>query len=136
MATMNAATIEIDALIIDVLRHRIGKDERAAKLHDWYKAAILALRDGIIDRWIDSTRRTYEDGGKRVYYLSMEFLLGRSLANNLTNLLLEPAALGIGAWLGILLAATMVAGSCLGLRAEPAVSRPAPRRSGRGAPTG
>jgi hypothetical protein len=52
------------------------------------------------------------------------------------KMLLEPAALGIGAWLGILLAATMVAGSCLGLRAEPAVSRPAPRRSGRGAPTG
>jgi glycogen phosphorylase len=83
---MSAATSEIDALIVDVLRHRIGKDERAAKLHDWYKAAILALRDSIIDRWIESTRRTYEQGGKRVYYLSMEFLIGRLLRDALSNM--------------------------------------------------
>ncbi|WP_236554668.1 glycogen/starch/alpha-glucan phosphorylase [Novosphingobium sp. 9U] len=83
---MNAATRETDALIVDVLRHRIGKDERAAKLHDWYKASILAIRDEVIDRWIESTRRTYEQGGKRVYYLSMEFLIGRLLRDALSNM--------------------------------------------------
>ncbi|PEQ12610.1 glycogen phosphorylase [Novosphingobium sp. PC22D] len=76
----------MDARIIDVLRHRVGKDERAAKEHDWYNAAILALRDEVIDRWIGSTRRTYEAGDKRVYYLSMEFLIGRLLRDAISNL--------------------------------------------------
>jgi len=86
MATKNAATSQTDALIVDVLRHRVGKDERAAKLHDWYKSALLAVRDTIIDRWIESTRRTYEQGSKRVYYLSMEFLIGRLLRDALSNM--------------------------------------------------
>jgi hypothetical protein len=60
MASINAETSATDALIVDILRHRVGKDERAAKLHDWYKSALLAVRDTIIDRWIESTRRTYE----------------------------------------------------------------------------
>ena len=86
MATMTADTSQIDALIVDILRHRVGKDERAAKLHDWYKSALLAVRDTIIDRWIESTRRTYEQGSKRVYYLSMEFLIGRLLRDALSNM--------------------------------------------------
>jgi starch phosphorylase len=77
---------EIHDLIIDVLRHRIGKDERAAKPHDWFQAAILALRDKIIDAWMDSTRRTYDTGGKRVYYLSLEFLIGRLMRDALSNM--------------------------------------------------
>ncbi len=86
MPDLNSAIQKTDALIVDVLRHRVGKDERAAKLHDWYKAAILAIRDEVIDRWIDSTRRTYTQGGKRVYYLSMEFLIGRLLRDALSNM--------------------------------------------------
>lgn len=73
-------------LIVDVLRHRVGKDERAAKSHDWYTAAVLSLRDKVIDRWMESTRRTYAQGGKRVYYLSLEFLIGRLLRDTLNNL--------------------------------------------------
>ncbi|HMT43139.1 MAG TPA: glycogen/starch/alpha-glucan family phosphorylase, partial [Chakrabartia sp.] len=76
----------LDAKIIDVLRHRIGKDERAAKQHDWFTAAVLSLRDEIIDRWMESTRRTYDAGGKRVYYLSLEFLIGRLLRDAMANL--------------------------------------------------
>jgi glycogen phosphorylase len=81
-----ASPSAIDELIVDVLRHRVGKDERAAKPHDWYTATILALRDAIIDTWMESTRRTYDDGGKRVYYLSMEFLIGRLLRDALSNM--------------------------------------------------
>ncbi|HKR93470.1 glycogen/starch/alpha-glucan phosphorylase [Novosphingobium sp.] len=77
---------EFDRHIIRVLRHRIGKDERAAKLHDWYNASIFALRDEIIDRWIASTRRTHDENAKRVYYLSMEFLIGRLLRDALSNM--------------------------------------------------
>ncbi|MFC4254362.1 glycogen/starch/alpha-glucan family phosphorylase [Altererythrobacter xixiisoli] len=77
---------KIDDLIIDVLRHRVGKDERAAKPHDWYTASVLALRDKIIDAWMESTRRTYDAGSKRVYYLSLEFLIGRLLRDALNNM--------------------------------------------------
>ncbi|HSG54304.1 MAG TPA: glycogen/starch/alpha-glucan phosphorylase, partial [Paracoccaceae bacterium] len=79
-------TTPMQDLILDVLRHRVGKDERAAKPHDWYTATVLALRDKIIDSWMESTRRTYADGGKRVYYLSLEFLIGRLLRDALNNL--------------------------------------------------
>ncbi len=79
-------TEKIDDLIIDVLRHRVGKDERAAKPHDWYTASVLALRDKIIDVWMESTRRTYDAGSKRVYYLSLEFLIGRLLRDALNNM--------------------------------------------------
>ena len=68
------------------MRHRVGKDERAAKPHDWYAATVLTLRDDIIDRWMESTRRTYAQNGKRVYYLSLEFLIGRLLRDALSNM--------------------------------------------------
>jgi glycogen phosphorylase len=79
-------TTPMQDLIVDVLRKRVGKDERAAKPHDWYTATVLALRDRIIDSWMESTRRTYADGGKRVYYLSLEFLIGRLLRDALNNM--------------------------------------------------
>jgi len=82
----NATAAELEARILDVLRHRVGKNELAAKEHDWFTAAVLALRDEIIDIWIASTSRTYEAQGKRVYYLSLEFLIGRLLRDALSNL--------------------------------------------------
>ena len=72
--------------LIDTLLHRIGKDERAAKPHDWLAATILTLRDQIIDRWMESTRAMHATGAKRVYYLSLEFLIGRLLRDALSNL--------------------------------------------------
>ncbi len=80
------ATAALEARIIDALHHRVGKTERAAKPHDWYNAAVLALRDDIIDKWFASTTRTHEAKGKRVYYLSLEFLIGRLLRDALSNL--------------------------------------------------
>jgi glycogen phosphorylase len=77
---------EFDAKIVDVLRHRVGKDERAAQPHDWYNATVLTLRDAVIDAWMESTRRTYDTGKKRVYYLSLEFLIGRLLRDALSNM--------------------------------------------------
>src|ERR1700743_1546260 len=72
--------------LIDTLLHRIGKDERAAKTHDWLAATILTLRDEIIDRWMTSARAMHASGAKRVYYLSLEFLIGRLLRDALSNL--------------------------------------------------
>jgi starch phosphorylase len=83
---LDPKTRQIDELIVDILRHRVGKDERAAKPHDWFTATVLALRDAVIDRWMESTRRTYDQRGKRVYYLSLEFLIGRLLRDALSNM--------------------------------------------------
>lgn len=77
---------DLEARILSALRHRIGKNEHAALPHDWYNATVFALRDDIIDCWFDSTTRTYEAKGKRVYYLSLEFLIGRLLRDALSNL--------------------------------------------------
>jgi glycogen phosphorylase len=55
-----------------------------------YEAIARSVRDVLSQRWL-RTERTYDDQNpKRIYYLSMEFLVGRSLANNITNLLLDP----------------------------------------------
>ncbi len=72
--------------IIERLTYRIGKDAKVAKSHDWLAAAILVIRDRIIDKWMDSTRRTYATGAKRVYYLSLEFLIGRLMRDAVHNL--------------------------------------------------
>ncbi len=77
--------------ILEKLAYSIGKDPVVAKRHDWLNATVLALRDRIIDRWMESTRQAYHAKSKRVYYLSLEFLIGRLLRDALTNLELNDA---------------------------------------------
>ncbi len=76
----------LEGQIVEALVHRIGKDEHAALPHDWLAATIYTLRDEIIERWMDSSRAAHAAGAKRVYYLSMEFLIGRLLRDTLSNL--------------------------------------------------
>jgi len=67
-----------------------GVDPAAATARDRFEALARSVRDVLSQRWL-LTEKTYEEKNpKRLYYLSMEFLIGRSLANNVTNLLLAP----------------------------------------------
>ncbi len=72
--------------IIERLTYRIGKDAQVAKPHDWLTAAILVIRDRVIDRWMASTKQVYKTNAKRVYYLSLEFLIGRLMRDAVNNL--------------------------------------------------
>jgi glucan phosphorylase len=63
---------------------------QVATARERFEAFSRSIRDILAQRWV-LTKRTYDDeNAKRIYYLSMEYLIGRSLANNLTNLLLDP----------------------------------------------
>jgi len=78
-----------------VLRHltyTLGKDVSHATVYDWRMALSFAVRDRVIDRWFAATRESYDKGAKRVYYLSMEFLIGRLLQDAIVNLRLEEQA--------------------------------------------
>ncbi|MGA8595364.1 MAG: glycogen/starch/alpha-glucan phosphorylase [Bryobacteraceae bacterium] len=68
------------------LRYFIGKFEGQASAYETFRALGLALRPFIVDRMIDTAARCRAANAKRVYYLSMEFLIGQSLANTLNNL--------------------------------------------------
>ena len=68
------------------LTYTIGKDRDHASLYDWRMAVSHTVRDLIVDSWFTATRRTYNQAGKRVYYLSLEFLIGRILEDAMVNL--------------------------------------------------
>ena len=67
-------------------------DLAAAGPRERFEAIAHSVRDILSQRWIKTENTYTSENPKRVYYLSMEFLIGRSLANNVTNLLLDPLA--------------------------------------------
>ena len=65
-------------------------DPEVATARERFEAFAHSVRDILAQRWV-LTKKTYErENPKRIYYLSMEFLIGRSAANNVSNLLLDP----------------------------------------------
>jgi starch phosphorylase len=73
------------------LTYAVGKDFITATERDWFFTSAYVVRDHLIDRWMETMRSYYDNDVKRVYYLSMEFLMGRSLMNSLHNLELDQA---------------------------------------------
>ncbi len=72
--------------LTDHLVYSVGKDPLLATSRDWFLAAAYAVRDRLIDQWMKTMRGYYDNDVKRVYYLSMEFLVGRALTNAMINL--------------------------------------------------
>jgi starch phosphorylase len=68
------------------LRLSLAKDSSAATRHDRFLSLAMAVRDRLVDRWIDTQQCYYEADPRRVYYMSLEFMTGRLLANALINL--------------------------------------------------
>ena len=92
------------ALRDEVLRRlaaTVGKDKASASPRDWFVAAALATRDRVVPSWLASTKRNYQEDRRRVYYLSLEFLVGRLLIDALTNLGLTEAMRAALADLGV-----------------------------------
>ena len=68
------------------LQYTLVKDKFSATQADLYLALAYAVRDVLVDRWLDTQQSYYIHDAKRVYYISMEFLMGRTLGNSLINL--------------------------------------------------
>ncbi|MBI3600714.1 MAG: glycogen/starch/alpha-glucan phosphorylase, partial [Nitrospinae bacterium] len=71
------------------IEHHLGKDCERAGTFDNYIGLAYAIRDRLIERWLATQRSYYKRSVKRVYYLSLEFLVGRTLGNSMVNLGIE-----------------------------------------------
>lgn len=67
--------------IVQKLIFSIGQDPGVASKRDWLNATLLAVRDLVSESWLKTQRATQSQDCRRVYYLSMEFLMGRTLSN-------------------------------------------------------
>lgn len=87
--TYASPTLSVEALkhsIAYKLMFTIGKDPVIANKHEWLNATLFAVRDRLVERWLRSNRAQLSQETRQVYYLSMEFLIGRTLSNALLSL--------------------------------------------------
>ena len=92
---MSTETLTRESFREDILHHlkfTVGKDKDHASTYDWRLALSFSLRDRIVDPWFASTHDTWAKDHKRVFYLSMEFLIGRILEDAAINLGLKGIA--------------------------------------------
>jgi len=87
--------MDVDSFREDIkqhLRYTLAKDEYSSTDWDSYRSVVLSVMDRLHDRWINTQQSYYKNDDKRVYYLSMEYLIGRLLDNMLVNLGMQDVA--------------------------------------------
>src|SRR5271155_4209745 len=87
--------------ILRHITHTLGIAVEEMQPRDGFRAVELAVRDLLVERMLATDQHYQRAGAKRLYYLSLEFLIGRSLSNNLINLGLRDACRDIFAGIGI-----------------------------------
>lgn len=85
----NISKDELKGLIVDNVKNLYRKTVDSASKEELYQAAVFAVRDVITDKWIKTHNDYAEKDVKVVYYLSMEFLMGRFLGNAVLNLMMD-----------------------------------------------
>ncbi|WP_223291940.1 glycogen/starch/alpha-glucan phosphorylase [Defluviicoccus vanus] len=91
-AVVDQIGMDEESLIRSFLFHltcTLAKDKYTATDQDRYQALALAVRDRLVERWIQTQQGYHHQNVKRICYLSLEFLIGRAMGNNVINLLLE-----------------------------------------------
>jgi len=83
---LNAEEHSIDNSLANHLIYTSGRHADAATTRDWYETTAHTVRDHLIERWVGTVENYYDKDPKRVYYLSLEFLIGRMLSNAALNL--------------------------------------------------
>src|SRR5699024_4736510 len=81
---MNAGDFRKD--IKQHLQYTLATDKSSSTDWDHYRSVVMSVMDRLHDRWLDTQQQYHDNKSKRVYYLSMEYLIGRLLDNMLVNL--------------------------------------------------
>ena len=82
---VSATAAELEASIREHLKLSLARDTMTATRNDWWEAVCMAVRDVIVERFIDTMGAQTQSNARRVYYLSLEYLMGRLLSNNIHN---------------------------------------------------